>query len=59
MEINKFIRNNSLEKFGPVRTIETRVVFRNCFEGIGYSNRHKSGVAVRFPRILRWRKDKT
>ena len=59
MEINKFIRNNSLEKFGPVRTVKPELVFEIAFEGIGYSNRHKSGVAVRFPRILRWRKDKT
>ncbi len=59
MEINKFIRNNSLEKFGPVRTVKPELVFEIAFEGIGFSNRHKSGVAVRFPRILRWRKDKT
>ena len=59
MEINKFIRNNSLEKFGPVRTVKPELVFEIAFEGIGYSSRHKSGVAVRFPRILRWRKDKT
>ena len=59
MEIYKFIRNNSLEKFGPVRTVKPELVFEIAFEGIGYSSRHKSGVAVRFPRILRWRKDKT
>ena len=59
MEINKFIRNNSLEKFGPVRTVKPELVFEIAFEGIGFSSRHKSGVAVRFPRILRWRKDKT
>lgn len=59
VEINKFIRNNSLEKFGPVRTVKPELVFEIAFEGICLSNRHKSGVALRFPRILRWRKDKT
>ena len=42
-----------------MRTVKPELVFEIAFEGIGYSNRHKSGVAVRFPRILRWRKDKT
>lgn len=59
MEVSKFVTQNSLEKFGPVRTVKPELVFEIAFEGIGYSSRHKSGVALRFPRILRWRKDKT
>jgi DNA ligase 1 len=57
-EINVFIRKNTIEKFGPVRTVKPVLVFEIGFEGIQKSNRHKSGVALRFPRILRWRKDK-
>lgn len=58
-EVSKFVNKNAIEKFGPVRTVKPELVFEIAFEGIGYSNRHKSGVALRFPRILRWRKDKT
>lgn len=58
-EVSKFVNKNAIEKFGPVRTVKPELVFEIAFEGIGYSSRHKSGVAVRFPRILRWRKDKT
>ena len=47
-----------LETFGPVRTVRPELVFELGFEGIQPSSRHKSGVAVRFPRILRWRTDK-
>jgi DNA ligase-1 len=54
-----FIRHNTLEKFGPVRTVKPELVFEIGFEGINASSRHKSGIAVRFPRILRWRTDKT
>ncbi|MBA3829864.1 MAG: ATP-dependent DNA ligase [Taibaiella sp.] len=57
-EVDKFIRQNSMEQFGPVRTVKPAMVFEIAFEGIAESNRHKSGVAVRFPRILRWRTDK-
>lgn len=57
-EVDKFIKANTLEKFGPVRTVKPELVFEIGFEGIQASNRHKSGVALRFPRILRWRKDK-
>ena len=60
-EINKvdyFIKRNTLEKFGPVRTVKPELVFEIGFEGINKSNRHKSGIALRFPRILRWRHDK-
>ena len=58
-EVSKFVNKNAIEKFGPVRTVKPELVFEIAFEGIGYSSRHKSGVALRFPRILRWRKDKT
>lgn len=57
-EVDKFIKQNSIEQFGPVRTVKPELVFEIAFEGIAASNRHKSGVAVRFPRILRWRQDK-
>ncbi|GAA4165856.1 ATP-dependent DNA ligase [Chryseobacterium ginsenosidimutans] len=59
MEVSKFVNKNAIEKFGPVRTVRAELVFEIAFEGIGFSNRHKSGVALRFPRIVRWRKDKT
>lgn len=59
MEVSRFVTKNAVEKFGPVRTVKPELVFEIAFEGIGFSNRHKSGVALRFPRILRWRKDKT
>lgn len=58
LEVDKWVRNNTVEKFGPVRTLKPELVFELGFEGIQRSNRHKSGVALRFPRILRWRKDK-
>lgn len=58
MEVSRFVTKNSLEKFGPVRTVKPELVFEIAFEGIGFSNRHKSGVALRFPRIVRWRRDK-
>ena len=58
MEVSKFVNKNAIEKFGPVRTVQPELVFEISFEGIGFSNRHKSGVALRFPRIVRWRKDK-
>ncbi|WP_127126541.1 ATP-dependent DNA ligase [Pseudoflavitalea rhizosphaerae] len=57
-QVDHFVKNNSLEKFGPVRTVKPELVFEIAFEGIAASNRHKSGVALRFPRISRWRKDK-
>lgn len=58
-EISKWVHKNAIEKFGPVRTVKPELVFEIAFEGIAYSKRHKSGVALRFPRIKRWRKDKT
>ncbi|MBV9962345.1 MAG: ATP-dependent DNA ligase [Parafilimonas sp.] len=57
-QVDSFVKRNSLEKFGPVRTVKPELVFEIAFEGIAASNRHKSGVALRFPRIKRWRKDK-
>lgn len=57
-QVDHFIKRNTLEKFGPVRTVIPKLVFEIGFEGINASTRHKSGIAVRFPRILRWRKDK-
>ena len=57
-EVDYFVKRNSLEKFGPVRTVKPELVFEIAFEGIAASKRHKSGVALRFPRISRWRKDK-
>lgn len=57
-ELDKWIRRHTVEKFGPVRSVEPTHVFEIGFEGIAESKRHKSGISVRFPRILRWRKDK-
>lgn len=57
-EVDRFVKQNTLERFGPVRTVKPELVFELAFEGIALSSRHKSGVAVRFPRIHRWRKDK-
>ncbi len=57
-QVDAFIRRNMVEKFGPVRTVKPELVFELAFEGMNRSTRHKSGVAVRFPRILRWRTDK-
>ncbi len=57
-QVDSIIKRTTLERFGPVRSVEPTIVFELAFEGIAFSNRHKSGVAVRFPRILRWRQDK-
>ena len=56
--VDAFIRRHTVERFGPVRSVEPQLVFEIAFEGIQRSTRHKSGVAVRFPRIARWRTDK-
>ncbi|HEX6985912.1 MAG TPA: ATP-dependent DNA ligase, partial [Planctomycetaceae bacterium] len=58
-EVDRFVRRHTLEKFGPVRHVEPRLVMELAFENIRRSGRHKSGLAVRFPRIVRWRHDKT
>ena len=57
-EITKFVKTNAIERFGPVTSVKPELVFELAFEGIANSKRHKSGIAVRFPRIKRWRKDK-
>lgn len=57
-KLDRWIRRHTNEKFGPVRSVEPFHVFEIGFEGIAESKRHKSGIAVRFPRILRWRTDK-
>lgn len=57
-KVDAFVRRHTTEKFGPVRTVSPEWVFELAFEGIQRSSRHKCGVAVRFPRILRWRTDK-
>ncbi len=57
-EVDRFVVENTLEKFGPVRTVNPELVFEIAFEGITESARHKSGIALRYPRISRWRKDK-
>ena len=57
-QVDSFVKRNSIEKFGPVRTVKPELVFEIAFEGIAASNRHKSGVALRFPRMSRWRQDK-
>ena len=56
--MDHWIKRNTVEKFGPVRSVKPFHVFEIAFEGIQKSNRHKAGLALRFPRILRWRKDK-
>ena len=56
--VDKVIRQTTLEKFGPVRSVRPTMVFELGFEGINLSPRHKSGIAVRFPRMLRIRHDK-
>ncbi|MBC8033597.1 MAG: ATP-dependent DNA ligase, partial [Chitinophagaceae bacterium] len=58
-QVDAFVKRNSIEKFGPVRTVKPELVFEIAFEGIAASGRHKSGVALRFPRMSRWRHDKT
>ncbi len=57
-EITAWVRKNTLERFGPVRRVPPELVFELAFEGIQASPRHKSGIALRFPRMLRWRRDK-
>ncbi|MBX9832902.1 MAG: ATP-dependent DNA ligase, partial [Burkholderiaceae bacterium] len=58
-QVDAIIRKTTRESFGPVRSVDATMVFELGFEGIGKSPRHKSGIAVRFPRMLRWRQDKT
>ena len=58
LELDRWVRAHTRERFGPVRSVEPQLVFEIGFEGVQRSPRHKSGVAVRFPRMLRWRRDK-
>jgi DNA ligase-1 len=57
-QVDALIRKNTVEKFGPVRSVKPMLVFELGFEGINRSSRHRSGIAVRFPRMLRIRADK-
>ena len=57
-QVDRFVKANIIEKFGPVRSVTPTLVFEIAFEGIAESSRHKSGIALRFPRMSRWRKDK-
>lgn len=57
-EVDEWVRANTTGRHGPVRTVNPELVFELAFEGIQESSRHKSGIALRFPRIARWRKDK-
>jgi len=58
-QVDSIVRKTTVEKFGPVSSVKPSLVFELGFEGIALSRRHKSGIAVRFPRMLRWRQDKT
>ena len=58
LQVDRWIRAHTLERFGPVRSVAAEQVFELGFEAVNRSSRHKSGIAVRFPRILRWRQDK-
>ncbi|WP_396616581.1 ATP-dependent DNA ligase [Lysobacter soli] len=58
LTLDRWIRANTIERFGPVRAVTPQHVFELGFEAVNVSTRHKSGIAVRFPRILRWRHDK-
>jgi DNA ligase-1 len=57
-KVDAIVNKTTIEKFGPVRSVAPSQVFELGFEGIQRSSRHKSGIAVRFPRMLRWRHDK-
>jgi DNA ligase 1 len=58
MWLDRFVRNNTVERFGPVREVKKTLVLEVAFDSIHESRRHKSGLAMRFPRITRIRKDK-
>jgi DNA ligase-1 len=58
-QVDAVVRRTTVEAFGPVRSVTPTLVFEIGFEGIARSPRHKSGIAVRFPRMLRWRTDKS
>ncbi len=58
LEVDRFVRSNTEDKFGPIRSVKPELVFELAFEAIQESKRHKAGLAVRFPRMNRWRHDK-
>ncbi|MDX2282671.1 MAG: ATP-dependent DNA ligase [Bacteroidia bacterium] len=58
LQVDAWVKRNTLERFGPVHRVQPELVFEIGFEGISRSSRHKSGIALRFPRMLRWRQDK-
>jgi len=58
IKVDRFVKQHTRERFGPVRSVDPELVFELAFEGIVKSTRHKSGIALRFPRIKRWRTDK-
>jgi DNA ligase-1 len=58
-KVDRFIKNHTVGKKGSFRAVEPELVFEIAFEGINESNRHKSGIALRFPRMHRWRTDKS
>ena len=57
-EVDAFVRGNTIGRFGPIRAVRPELVFELAFEGVQKSSRHKAGIAVRFPRMNRWRRDK-
>ncbi|MDQ2656581.1 MAG: ATP-dependent DNA ligase [Bacteroidota bacterium] len=57
-EVDRWVKQHTVERFGPVRSVKPELVFEIHFEGIQRSTRHKSGIALRFPRMSRWRRDK-
>lgn len=57
-EVDRWIRRNIVDRFGPVRAVEPALVFELAFDDIRKSSRHRSGIALRFPRMARWRRDK-
>ena len=59
LTLDRWIRRHTRERFGPTRVVDPELVFEIGFEGIQQSKRHKCGLAVRFPRILRWRQDRS
>ncbi len=58
-QVDAWVRRNTIEKHGPVRAVRPELVFELAFQGVQRSTRHRAGLAVRFPRIARWRRDKT
>jgi DNA ligase 1 len=57
-EVDAYVRRQTMDRFGPVRAVKPELVFEIAFDGLQASSRHKSGIALRFPRMARWRKDK-